>query len=72
MTDPPTAIRVHVVAGSFPPGSSAGHDIDYARLRILQLLQESGRALASVSGDFADVDSWLPKSELLVSYVAGT
>ncbi len=71
MTDPPTAIRVHVVAGGFPRGSSAGHDIDYARLRILQLLQEDVRAQASVAGNFDDVEDWLPKSDLLVTYVAG-
>ena len=28
-----TPIRVHVVAGGFPPGKHAGHDIDYARMR---------------------------------------
>ncbi len=27
--------------------------------------------MASVSGDFKDIDSWLPKSDLLVTYVAG-
>ena len=59
--------RVHVVAGGFPRGSAAGHDIDYARLRILQLLQEEGRATASVASDFSDLDSWLPKSDLLVT-----
>ena len=71
MANPPTSVRVHIVAGGFPRGSSAGHDIDYVRLRILQLLADGGRAIASVSGDFADLDSWLPKSDLLVSYVAG-
>ncbi len=70
MTTPPTPVRAHLVAGGFPRGSSAGHDIDYARLRILQLLSENG-AVASVSGDFNDLDSWLPQSDLLVTYVAG-
>ncbi len=65
-----TPTCVHVVAGGFPRGSAAGHDIDYARLRILHLLQENG-AVASVASDFTDVDSWLPKSDLLVTYVAG-
>jgi hypothetical protein len=37
-------VRVHVVAGGFPLGSSAGHDMDYARLHILELLEESKRA----------------------------
>jgi hypothetical protein len=71
MADRPTPIRVHVVAGGFPPGSWAGHDIDYARLRILQLLQKNERAAASVAGDYRDIDVWLPKSDLLVTYVAG-
>jgi len=30
----PTPIRVHVIAGGFPPGKHTGHDIDYARMRI--------------------------------------
>ncbi len=63
--------RVHVVAGGFPRGSCAGHDIDYARLRILQLLQENESVMASVAGDFEDLDGWLPDSDLLVTYVAG-
>ena len=32
--------RAHVVAGGFPVGSSAGHDHDHARLRLLGLLAE--------------------------------
>ncbi|MGH7932772.1 MAG: ThuA domain-containing protein [Candidatus Binataceae bacterium] len=66
----PKPVRVHVVAGGFPPGSSAGHDMDYARLRILQLLQET-RIRASVANDFTDVAKWLPGSQLMISYVAG-
>ena len=71
MTSPKLPVRVHVVAGGFPRGSAAGHDIDYARLRILQLLQEGGRATASVACDFSDLDRWLPNCDLLVTYVAG-
>jgi type 1 glutamine amidotransferase len=63
--------RVHLVAGGFPRGSAAGHDIDYARLRILELLQEEGRATTSVASDFADLEDWLGRSDLLVSYSAG-
>jgi uncharacterized protein len=63
-------IRVHVVAGGFPPGSSAGHDMDYARLRLLELLEES-HARATVANDFADLARWLPISQLLITYVAG-
>jgi uncharacterized protein len=62
--------RAHLVAGGFPPGSSAGHDHDYARLRLLQLLAEREIA-ASVANDFADIEKWLPISRLLVTYVAG-
>ena len=62
--------RAHLVAGGFPPGSAAGHDHDYARLRLLRLLAEQD-ILASVANDFADVAKWLPVSRLLISYVAG-
>ena len=62
--------RAHVIAGGFPPGSSAGHDHDYARLRLLTLLAER-QIPASVANDFADVEKWLPVSRLLVTYVAG-
>jgi len=71
MTHPSAPPRAHVVAGGFPRSSAAGHDIDHARLRILELLQENGRATASVAPDFADLDEWLPRSDLLVTYVAG-
>ena len=62
--------RAHLIAGGFPPGSAAGHDHDYARLRLLGLLAELGIA-ASVANDFADVEKWLPASRLLITYVAG-
>ncbi len=69
MTDPRNH-RVHLVAGGFPPGSSAGHDHDFVRLRLLELLYECGKR-GSVSNDFADVDKWLAVSRLLVTYTAG-
>src|SRR2546422_8468674 len=62
--------RAHLIAGGFPPGSAAGHDHDYARLRLLGLLAEQDIA-ASVANDFADVEKWLPVSRLLITYVAG-
>src|ERR1700740_3243550 len=65
-----TSRRAHVIAGGFPPGSSAGHDHDYARLRLLGLLAEQD-VPASVANDFADVQKWLPVSRLLITYVAG-
>jgi uncharacterized protein len=63
--------RIHVITGGFPPGSSAGHDMDYARLRILQLLQEHPQLRSTVANDFTDIVKWLPDSQLLVTYVAG-
>ena len=62
--------RAHLIAGGFPPGSSAGHDQDYARIRLLGLLAER-EIPASVSNDFTDVEKWLPVSRLLITYVAG-
>jgi type 1 glutamine amidotransferase len=62
--------RAHVITGGFPPGSMAGHDHDFARLRLLGLLAER-EVQASVANDFADVEKWLPISRLLVTYVAG-
>jgi type 1 glutamine amidotransferase len=69
MTDT-TIGRAHLIAGGFPPGSSAGHDHDHARLVLLGLLAEQG-VPASVANDFADVGKWLNVSRLLVTYVAG-
>ena len=62
--------RAHLIAGGFPPGSMGGHDHDYARLRLLQLLAER-EIPASVSNDFSDATKWLPVSRLLITYVAG-
>src|SRR5271166_4747270 len=62
--------RAHLIAGGFPPGSMAGHDHDYARLRLLGLLAEREISV-SVANDFADVEKWLPVSRLLITYVAG-
>ena len=62
--------RAHLITGGFPPGSMSGHDHDYARLRLLGLLAERDIP-ASVANDFADVEKWLPVSQLLITYVAG-
>jgi uncharacterized protein len=62
--------RAHLIAGGFPPGSPAGHDHDYARRRLLDLLAERDMP-ASVANDFADVAKWLPVSRLLITYAAG-
>lgn len=62
--------RAHLITGGFPPGSLAGHDHDYARLRLLGLLAER-ETPASVANDFADVEKWLPVSQLMITYTAG-
>jgi hypothetical protein len=62
--------RAHLITGGFPPGAHAGHDHDYARLRLLELLAAQ-TVPASVANDFADVEKWLPVSQLLITYVAG-
>lgn len=63
--------RAHLVVGGFPPGATAAHDIDYARLRLLGLLDEPAGLHTTVSSDFTDLERWLPGCGLLVSYVAG-
>ena len=62
--------RAHVITGGFPPGSSAGHDHDHARLQLLQILAEQD-AQATVGNDFADIEKWLPVNRLLITYCAG-
>jgi uncharacterized protein len=62
--------RTHLIAGGFPAGSNAGHDHDFARLKLLELLAEQDIP-ASVANDFSDVEKWLPISQLLITYVAG-
>jgi type 1 glutamine amidotransferase len=69
MTDAPPR-RAHLIAGGFPVGSNAGHDQDYARLRLLGLLAERD-VPASVANDFSDVEKWLHVSRFLITYVAG-
>jgi len=64
-------IRAHVIAGGYPPGQPAGHDHDYARLRILEQLKERDHVHATVAGDYTDIEKWLPASRLLITYVAG-
>jgi len=61
---------VHVIAGGYPPGALGGHDMDYARLRLLGLLEEQ-QLLATVGNDFSDIHRWLPGVQLLITYVAG-
>jgi len=62
--------RAHLVAGGFPPGQMAGHDHDYARLRILEMLRERD-IHCGAANDFTDVAKWLQVSDLLITYVSG-
>ncbi len=63
--------RIHLVSGGFPPGSHAGHDMDYARLRLLSKIQEREGVIATTSSDFSEIEKWLAGASLLVTYVAG-
>jgi len=45
--------------------------MDYARLRILQMIQETPEVLTTTGNDFSDISKWLPGSRLLITYVAG-
>lgn len=67
---PATARRAHIITGGFPPGAMGGHDMDYARLRLLELLEEE-EIPATVGNDFHGVERWLEGSQLLITYVAG-
>src|SRR5580765_4719405 len=62
---------VHLIVGGYPPGSPAGHDMDYVRLRLLGELAGLDTHHTTVSSDYADLDRWLPQASLLVTYVAG-
>ncbi len=66
-----TTQRAHLITGGFPPGSAAGHDMDYARLQLLQRLQDKDQLAVTVANDYQDVERWLPGSDLLITYVAG-
>ncbi|MGH7779985.1 MAG: ThuA domain-containing protein [Candidatus Binataceae bacterium] len=64
-------VRVHLIVGGFPPGEPAGHDMDYARLRLLTALHETPRTRVTVSSDYRDLSRWLATARFLITYVAG-
>jgi hypothetical protein len=66
-----TTKRAHLIAGGFPPGSPARHDMNYARLQLLRKLGGEGDLSVTVANDFQDIERWLPGTGLLVTYVAG-
>ncbi|HTT75203.1 MAG TPA: ThuA domain-containing protein [Candidatus Binataceae bacterium] len=64
-------IRTHLITGGFPPGSPAGHDMNYACLRLLTLLQDFPSVSCTIANDYTDLVRWLPGSQMLITYVAG-
>ena len=64
-------LRAHLIAGGFPPGAAAGHDMDFARLSLLRYLSEREDATTTVANDFRDLDAWLDGARFLLTYVAG-
>lgn len=64
------ANRAHLITGGFPIGSTAGHDMDYARIELLRRLYASGYQ-ATVGNDFTDIGPRLDGADFLVTYVAG-
>ena len=66
-----TTQRAHLITGGFPPGSAAGHDMNFARLRLLQKLDAADNLSVTVANDFQDLERWLPGTDLLITYVAG-
>ena len=64
------SVRAHLIVGGYPIGSSAGHDMDFARLQLLQALYDH-EYQTTVAQDFSSLDERLADADLLVSYVAG-
>ena len=67
----PTAPGVHLVVGGFPPGSTAGHDMHYARSQLLSFVGEIQHVQPTISSNFSDLATWLPTSQLLITYTSG-
>ena len=67
----PETVGVHLVVGGFPPGSRAGHDMDFVRLQLLERLARHRDVQTSVANDFAELDTWLGVSRFLITYTAG-
>ena len=66
-----TRTRAHVITGGFPPGQPAGHDIDFARMRLLEILEAEEAVLTTTANDFVDVQKWLHDCQFLITYVSG-
>ena len=53
--------RAHLITGGYPAGSDAGHDVNYARLRLLEILAERDGLEVTFAMDFRDIGRWLRK-----------
>ena len=62
--------RAHLITGGYPIGSTAGHDMDYARIELLRRLYANGYQ-TTVANDFTDIGARLAGVDFLVTYVAG-
>ncbi|MCY3883950.1 MAG: ThuA domain-containing protein [Gammaproteobacteria bacterium] len=62
--------RAHLVVGGFPIGSNAGHDMDFVRIQLLQMLYRHNFH-TTVSQDFSSLNGRLHSADFLVTYVAG-
>ena len=62
--------RAHLVVGPYPP-EPTGHDLDYARLRLLELLLDRADVHATVANDYSDIERWLAECQFLISYTVG-
>jgi len=63
--------RAHLIVGGFPPGSTAAHDMDFARRELLSRLGERSELVTTVSSDFSELGKWLQDAQFLITYVAG-
>ena len=63
--------HAHLIVGGFPPGSTAAHDVDFARRRLLSQLGERDDLATTVSSDFSELGKWLKPAQLLITYTAG-
>jgi hypothetical protein len=45
--------------------------MNYARLQLLQKLEDKDQLAVTVANDFQDLERWLPGTDLLITYVAG-
>jgi len=64
------APKAHVIVGGFPSTSHAGHDMDHARLKLLEALYTVG-VEATVGVNYGGLEAQLPDASLLITYTPG-